>query len=456
LPIDTAPAPCGNDKLSRIRVFYGIVLSEFVMRPVRAADNAMDESRIEMGQDYTRATYLLLLAAIACVPLVAVGFRRRNVPGATALGIMGVGVFLWTMTNALQLLGVPIGGWLASCVAFAGIGLIPPAWLSFSFESTGRRTPRGYLAFGAAVCLLTIAMVATNSSHHLVWRTVSTEAGPVSHRWWYFWLFVSCSYGLVALGVLRLLVSTHRLPRLYRLQGIVMAVAGLIPLTVSFLHLARILPPTPFDPTQLGFLASVALAGWATFRLRVLDLTPVPAEVLIEKISDGVLVVDCQERVLSINAVAAQLLGSDAREAIGGRAASAFPGWPRIRGLCATKENARGELALGDGTSRLQVEVEATALMAPNNAVAGHLLLLRNVTEARHRESEREQLVTELQAALAQVKQLSGLLPICASCKRIRDKGGQWQPLELYLRDHSDAKFSHGLCPHCIPAFENR
>ncbi len=55
----------------------------------------------------------------------------------------------------------------------------------------------------------------------------------------------------------------------------------------------------------------------------------------------------------------------------------------------------------------------------------------------------------ELQQALAQVKKLSGLLPICANCKKIRDDGGYWQDVAVYIRDHSEADFTHGICPDC-------
>lgn len=64
-------------------------------------------------------------------------------------------------------------------------------------------------------------------------------------------------------------------------------------------------------------------------------------------------------------------------------------------------------------------------------------------------EAEREKLIDELKTALDQVKQLSGLLPICASCKKIRDDNGYWNQIESYIRDHSEAEFSHGLCPDC-------
>lgn len=77
------------------------------------------------------------------------------------------------------------------------------------------------------------------------------------------------------------------------------------------------------------------------------------------------------------------------------------------------------------------------------------LAIVRDITERKRAEQERESLIEELQNALAQVKTLSGLLPICAACKRIRDDNGYWQQIEAYIGEHSEAEFSHGICPEC-------
>lgn len=69
---------------------------------------------------------------------------------------------------------------------------------------------------------------------------------------------------------------------------------------------------------------------------------------------------------------------------------------------------------------------------------------------ARKHAAEREGLIAELQAALAKVKLLSGFLPICASCKKIRDDQGYWQQIESYISHNSEAVFSHGICPQCL------
>jgi len=72
------------------------------------------------------------------------------------------------------------------------------------------------------------------------------------------------------------------------------------------------------------------------------------------------------------------------------------------------------------------------------------------ITLVKHQAGkEREKLIAQLEQALQEVKRLSGLLPICASCKRIRDESGGWQQIEDYIALHSEADFSHGICPQC-------
>jgi hypothetical protein len=73
-----------------------------------------------------------------------------------------------------------------------------------------------------------------------------------------------------------------------------------------------------------------------------------------------------------------------------------------------------------------------------------------DVTDRHQAEAERERLIQELQTALDRVKMLSGLLPICANCKMIRDDQGYWNQVEAYVASHSEVTFTHGLCPECV------
>jgi len=90
--------------------------------------------------------------------------------------------------------------------------------------------------------------------------------------------------------------------------------------------------------------------------------------------------------------------------------------------------------------------IETDKLLAALDKCARQIALRH--AAAKHA-AEREQLVGELQAAVAKAKLLSGFLPICAACKKIRDDRGYWQQIESYIHNHSEAEFSHGICPEC-------
>ncbi|HZF01185.1 MAG TPA: response regulator [Methylomirabilota bacterium] len=97
--------------------------------------------------------------------------------------------------------------------------------------------------------------------------------------------------------------------------------------------------------------------------------------------------------------------------------------------------------AIHDGAQDFIPKTELTGLLLART--------IRYAIERQQLEAEREKLIGKLQAALAEVKTLSGLLPICADCKKVRDDTGYWNQIETYIARYTDASFSHGLCPQC-------
>ena len=95
---------------------------------------------------------------------------------------------------------------------------------------------------------------------------------------------------------------------------------------------------------------------------------------------------------------------------------------------------------------------EGNAIMGDTvKALEKKLAALEEHPEPARREAEIYRLRNiELEEALAQVKQLSGLLPICANCKKVRDDEGYWHDVAVYIHKHSEADFSHGICPDCL------
>ena len=96
----------------------------------------------------------------------------------------------------------------------------------------------------------------------------------------------------------------------------------------------------------------------------------------------------------------------------------------------------------------VSLEVVAYNLLE-HPVIRGVVLNGRDISARKNDEAGREQLIADLQQAISKVNTLTGLLPICASCKKIHDESGKWQPIEVYIRDRAKVEFSHGMCPEC-------
>lgn len=99
------------------------------------------------------------------------------------------------------------------------------------------------------------------------------------------------------------------------------------------------------------------------------------------------------------------------------------------------------------------VILTVSPMWAPGEVPSTHIAVVQDITARKRAEAERERLIQELQTALANIKTLHGLLPICSACKKIRNDAGYWQSVEGYVQQHSEARFSHGLCPDCLRVY---
>jgi PAS domain S-box-containing protein len=100
--------------------------------------------------------------------------------------------------------------------------------------------------------------------------------------------------------------------------------------------------------------------------------------------------------------------------------------------------------------SFVDVSVTVSPVRGTLGQVTGASIIVRDITASRRRENDLADLNARLQESLDHIKTLSGLLPICANCKKIRNDQGYWEQVETYIKQHSDAEFTHGLCPDCL------
>jgi len=105
------------------------------------------------------------------------------------------------------------------------------------------------------------------------------------------------------------------------------------------------------------------------------------------------------------------------------------------------------------GGKRRYLIFDASPIHHHDGTLLGAVQTLQDITALKLMEEETHRLNVELNDAMTQIKTLRGLIPICAACKKIRDDKGYWNQLEIYLEDHSEAVFSHGLCPECFQIY---
>jgi PAS domain S-box-containing protein len=171
-------------------------------------------------------------------------------------------------------------------------------------------------------------------------------------------------------------------------------------------------------------------------------------EAIVGKTLDGT--------VVSWNAAAERLYGYTAAEILGRSVSILVPPY-RPRDLIEVFEMAaRGERVEAFETIRVRKDgtpIEVSLVVSPIKDASGRVVgassVGRDISRRKEEERERLRLIEELTEALSHVKTLSGLLPICSSCKKIRNDQGAWQQFDVYVREHSQVEFSHGLCPEC-------
>ncbi len=397
--------------------------------------------------------YTLLLFAAAFIELLAAvtAWQKRNVAGGPALTLLLVSIGIWCFFSALETTSLTDSDrYLWSSLSYIGLVNAPPLALVFALQySDARLRPTLLMCLVIwSVPTASVALAFTNNFHHLIWTGITPGVVPgtntaIYHHgpWylvmmiWFFALSIFASYHLLRTAV--------RAARLYVLQAVVFVTFIVLPWLGFLFYLIPGSPTAGLDTTSLGFAVGAVLMIGSLSRLRFMDLVPQVRATLVEHMQEGFLVVDNLDRVIDVNPTARRLLRVES-PTVGSQLTATFPMLKDVH-MLDTSTRLLSPFP-GDDVS---IELSVSPLVSRTGRRTGRLFLLRDVSERRRAELEREKLIADLQDALSRVKRLSGLLPICASCKKIRDDSGYWQQVETYMASHSEVEFSHGLCPEC-------
>jgi len=173
-------------------------------------------------------------------------------------------------------------------------------------------------------------------------------------------------------------------------------------------------------------------------------------EVILERISEGILEITPEGRILYANPTALSLIHITEEKALGSNFFELFTEEDRrlASELPKTSDDKPGTANKKTLVNLNEHQVTLNILHIDGNRHTA-IIILNDVTEQKRAEETGRRERDKLQQALAKVKMLSGLLPICANCKRIRDDRGYWNKIETYIKEHSEADFTHSLCPEC-------
>lgn len=336
-------------------------------------------------------------------------------------------------------------------VTFTCISTLILAWLLFALEFAGRKSSitRGRVLLFAVIPIVTVFLVATNGRHNWVWRYHMVGDKRLAENGPAMLVFLAFVYSVFFLGLACFLQMLVRSSPARRTSTLVVLTAGLIPWVADVVQLVVFYPNSPRSIVPYTFILSGPLLAWGLFRLRLLQMAPVARNRVFESMDAGVVVLDRLGHVADLNPAATRLLRVE-----GGRAPAVGDrlGIPNLQEGDATGSGAAGAVTdwvLGVGSDYRVLEVRRKPLLHARGHAMGSLVFLRDMTAKRAAAIERERLLADLRAASSRVRTLSGLLPICAGCKQIRDKQGNWLALGTYLRAHSEARPTSGLCPEC-------
>jgi signal transduction histidine kinase len=342
-------------------------------------------------------SFALFVSAALAIWVAMLVQRRPHARAAGPFLWLVAAIAWWCVAGAFHALaGTAASKVLWAKIQYVGIAGVGPLWLLFStayagvpwFMSTGRRVALW------TIPIATVLMAATNEWHRAVWPSVSVDAGGVAtyaHGWW-FWIAASFNYIAVLAGTVLVARELRRSPPPFRAQFHVLMAAALLPLCGNLVYVTgRSLPG--LDPTPLAFVTSSLLFTWALFRHHLFDLVPVAREMVVDSLSDAVIVLDTSRRVLDMNASAREL-APVVRDWAGQPVEQVLT---FLQPYAIVLEAQTSTLTVSDEERAVHYDVRLMPVYTRTRELKAWVMLLRDITEQRRAAAERDALTARVQ-----------------------------------------------------------
>lgn len=411
--------------------------------------------------EYSFNIYSLILIATICIATITsiALWPRRKFKGVFWVILLEIAAAEWAFGILFESAATTVAlKQLWSAIAFIGTCLVPPLFFIFAIEYNRGREQISKLALLLLLIMpiFTIVMAFTNHLHYLLWPDIIinpvTNVAVYSHGfiWWLIFIY---EYILIVVGMFFMLKTAFKSGSFYTPHNLAIIIGALIPIAGNLLYVFGPNPIPGLDWAPVGFALSGIVLTWAILRLKLFKLAPIAQTLLVENMLDGLIVLDPDNLIVDVNPASAAIFGLQPQKIIGQKIDRFLPESIDLATFLKSEEYALIEINLDKIQAERKFELRLLILRDRFAQIIGKSLVLRDITEKKKAEAEREKLIRDLQEALNQVKTLSGLLPICSHCKKIRDDKGYWSEVETYIHSHSDVDFSHGICPECLKKY---
>lgn len=391
-------------------------------------------------------------AALIGLGVAWLAWKRREAPGALSLAALSLCGAIWALGDLPELWAADVSTrMLATAIAYPAIG----ATSTLMFLTVLSLTRRHRLLTPVVKVLLALWVVAspvavwTNGWHHLYYSRVAID--PVTGITHYehgplYWASLPGDYLLLIVSLVIMMRASFHEDATLRPALRLATAALLLPWIGNSVYALELGPWPGLDWPVVCHIGAGTLFAWSLLRYDLLDPLPLAGGLVLDRLTDGIVLLDTAGKVVASNAAARAHVGLDLRLALGLADAATAP-----QGDVQT----RLELRAGSPASVKHLDLRAVPVQDPDGRPLGRVVRIADVTAEEHESRERERLITELQSALDEARTLQGLLPICASCKKIRDARGYWSQLEAYLAAHSELSFAESRCPECAATAKN-
>lgn len=266
--------------------------------------------------------FLRLLSGLMALALVLELWKRRNGDGVLFLIIFELAASLWAITDGFEHAATS----LASKILWSQIGYIGSStttvfFLLFTLSYTQyfKNISWNVIWITMAIPVITMVLVFTNPYHHLIWEKVeiypeTNESAYFYGKW--FWFYAFYEYLALITAITILLLSTFKFFKIYKVQLVYLIIASILPLVTSITYVFKLIP-LKADLTPIALIFSGILSSVGIYLQRMFDVVPVARRQTITKLSDGVIVVDMDDRIVDVNQAFVDITNTTQKDLIG-------------------------------------------------------------------------------------------------------------------------------------------